>query len=93
MALVQQLGDLMWGAGRGRGRRGGGGGYVQLAAIWHWYLLLCVCMCFFFKFLSFYPFFSLVPTDGLVDETSIRNLMYSFNRGDIERTNSSKISV
>ena len=70
--------------------------YVQLAAIWHWYLPLCIYITFFyFSIVSVHSFFIfLYPgTDQLarmVDDTACPSLMCSFNKGNIEGTNSLK---
>ena len=74
--------------------------YVLLAAIQHWYLPLCIYIILFnfilrlsIPFLNF--FFNLV----LINQTewstipACPSLMCSFNRGNIEGTNSSKICV
>ena len=72
--------------------------YVQVAAIWHWHLRVCIYITFFnirlclsipLCFLLF--FFNLV-SKNLTEWSTIPacpSLMCSFNRGNVEGTNSS----
>ena len=76
--------------------------YVQPAAIWHWYLPLCIYITFLkvyivsvHSFLSFFFFFNMISINltawSTIPACSI--LMCSFNRGNIEGTNSSNTFV
>ena len=71
--------------------------YVQLAAIWHWYLPLCIYITFVLYCICPFLFFNFSPgidkLDGMVDDTSMPCLMSSFNWGNMEGTDSSKICV
>ena len=77
--------------------RGGGRWYVQLAAIGHWYLPLCIDITLlnFVSPFHFVSFFSLVSINQTEQSTipACPSLMCSFNRGNIEGTNYSKICV
>ena len=82
MVLVEQLGDDRW--------------YVQLAAMWHWYLPLCIYITFIlFYIVSVHSFFIFFFNLVLINQTewsvipSCPRIMFSFNRGNIEGTDSS----
>ena len=74
--------------------------YVQLAAIWHWYLPLYIYIIFVYFILCMvnrcipfvYIIFNLVSIEWSTIPAS-PSLMCSFNRGNIEGTDSSEICV
>ena len=69
---------------------------VQLAAIGHWYLALAICikciMCVHSPFIFFFNIVSINWTEWSTIPTC-PSLLRSFNRGNIEGTNSSKMCV